>query len=317
MTKNEKLVISALLIISLATFILAVVKSAPPVLPATAGLGKLYDGKSIALIHLSGVIADGEESGTLLNPQSGVGGVIRALREVRESNNFKAVILVINSPGGTVGTSQELYDEVKRVRASGKKVVVSMGDIAASGGYYVAAGADKIVAHPGTLTGSIGVIFNTMNFEEVMKKVGVKPEVVKSGPYKDIGSSTRAMTPEERRILQNLIDDSYDQFVTAVSEGRNMPKARVKALADGSIYTGRQAKTLGLVDQLGGYEEALDLVKKLAKLPESAEVYDFNQPSFWESILGASINQFTLSMKQQLLPLAGYNNLPVSLVGHE
>lgn len=182
MTKNEKLVISALLIISLATFILAVVKSAPPVLPATAGLGKLYDGKSIALIHLSGVIADGEESGTLLNPQSGVGGVVRALREVRESNNFRAVILAINSPGGTVGTSQEIYDEVKRVRASGKKVVVSMGDIAASGGYYVAAGADSIVAHPGTLTGSIGVIFNTMNFEEVMKKVGVKPEVVKSGP---------------------------------------------------------------------------------------------------------------------------------------
>lgn len=312
MTKNEKLIISVLLLISLGTFILAVIKSAPPAMAPAKGLAKLYDGKSIALIHLTGTIADGEDSGTLLNPQTGVGGVLSALREVRESSNFKVVVLRINSPGGTVGTSQEIYDEVKRVKASGKKVIVSMGDIAASGGYYVAVGADKIVAHPGTLTGSIGVIFSTVNLEEVMKKIGVRSEVIKSGPYKDIGSATRAMTPEERKLLQSLIDDSYDQFVTAVAEGRNMSKEKVKTFANGSIFTGRQAKELGLVDQLGGLYESVELAKEMAKLPKSAEVYDFNQPGFLESLLGASINQFTFSMKQQILPSAGTQMVPLS-----
>jgi protease-4 len=177
----------------------------------------------------------------------------------------KGVLLRINSPGGTVPTSQEINGELLALRSKNKPVVASMADVAASGGYYIACGADKIVAQPGTLTGSIGVIFNSINVKVLADKVGVQPQVVKSGLFKDIGSPFRPFTPEEKELLKGIIDDSYDQFVQVVSKGRNLPVDTVKKLADGRVYTGRQALKLGLVDQLGGYDTSLDLLQSICK----------------------------------------------------
>src|SRR6185436_16569611 len=157
----------------------------------------------------------------------------------------------INSPGGSVGAVQEVYDEILRLKKSGKKVVVSMGDVAASGGYYVACAADKIYANPGTLTGSIGVIFETGNVQSLLKKIGVKVQPIKSAEHKDIGSPFKTMSVQERQILQSIIDDAYGQFVRAIVDGRQMQKEKVLRLADGRIYSGAQAKSEGLVDELG------------------------------------------------------------------
>ncbi len=150
-------------------------------------------------------------------------------------------------------------------RKKGKPVVVSMGDVAASGGYYIASGSDRIFANPGTLTGSIGVIMHLLNWQETEKKLGIQPVVIKSGLFKDIGSADRPMTPEEKTLLQSIIMDSYDQFVCAVAQGRKMDKEEVKKLADGRIYTGRQALKVKLVDELGGYDEALSALQKTAR----------------------------------------------------
>jgi protease-4 len=190
--------------------------------------------------------------------------VVRALEEHLEDPGIRAVVVRVESPGGVVGPSQEIHDAVARVRKKGKPVVVSMGAIAASGGYYLAAPANHIVASPGTLTGSIGVLMQLAEIEGLLKKVGVHLEVIKAGRYKDVGNFARTMTPEERAILQALLDDMYDQFVTAVAEGRRLDRAKVLELADGRVYTGRRAKELGLVDSLGGLEDAVNTAGQLA-----------------------------------------------------
>lgn len=205
--------------------------------------------------------------------QSGSSAVASRIRKLGKKKNVKGLLLDINSPGGTVGAVQEIYDAIMYVRNAEKKPVVAVfGDVSASGGYYIAAACDKIYAHPGTMTGSIGVIMSGGNFEGLMKKIGYKAEVVKSGKYKDIGSPYRDMTQEERQLLQDMIDDSYDQFVTAVAEGRKMSKEEVKKLADGRIYTGRQASRNGLVDKLGNYQDALDEAGVLAGLGKNPNV---------------------------------------------
>jgi protease IV len=218
----------------------------------------------LQVIHLSGIIVDKHDS-SLFGDNDTALSVIKALRKAVSDDHVKGILLRINSPGGTVPTSQEINDEVKAVRSKNKPVVVSMADVAASGGYYIACAADKIVAQPGTLTGSIGVIFNTMNLKGLADKFGVQPVVVKSGTFKDIGSPFRPMTPEDKAILQALIIDSYDQFVQAVASGRKMPIETVKKIADGRIYSGRQALKLGLVDQLGGYDTAMDLLQSICQ----------------------------------------------------
>ncbi|MDD5774116.1 MAG: signal peptide peptidase SppA [bacterium] len=192
--------------------------------------------------------------------------ILKLFRHYSEMDSVKALVLRINSPGGQVGSSQEIYAELKKLRKKGKKVVASFGDVAASGGYYIACGADKIVSNPGTLTGSIGVIMEFANFEELIKKVGVDIQVVKSGLHKDIGSPVRKLTEEEQKILKGVVDDVYDQFVEAVSESRKLDKEEVKKYADGRIFSGRQAKEYGLVDQLGDIEDAIDLAKTLANI---------------------------------------------------
>jgi len=180
-------------------------------------------------------------------------------------------VLRIRSPGGAVAPSQEMYDAVRHLAAK-KPVVASMGAVAASGGYYVAVACDQIYANPGTLTGSIGVIMQMANVEQLLKKVGVDYVVVKAGAYKDVGNFSRPMTPDERRVLQALLDDVHGQFIDAVAKGRKLDRDEVARFADGRVFSGRQARDLKMVDALGGLEDAVLAAGKLAGLPSPPAV---------------------------------------------
>lgn len=192
--------------------------------------------------------------------------IVKQLDRWSESSSIKAIVLQINSPGGGVAASQEIYDAVLRVKNENKPVVADMASVAASGGLYVACAADKIVANPGTLTGSIGVIFQFHTFKNLMDKVGIGTETIKSGELKDVGSYSRPMTEKEQQMLQAVVSDTYEQFVDVVAKGRNMTPTDVKKFADGSVFTGRQALAMGLVDTLGGFYEAVRVAAKLANL---------------------------------------------------
>ncbi|GAB4217221.1 MAG: hypothetical protein OHK0012_21140 [Synechococcales cyanobacterium] len=250
-------------------------------------------GNRLLVLNLEGAIRSGDPS------FSGAGVIRRRLVSAAKNEAVKGVLLTINSPGGTVPASQELYRAIQAVHQAGKPVVVSMGDVAASGGYYTASAADLIYANPGTLTGSIGVIISGFNAEELLKNVGIQSQTIKTGTFKDILSFTRPITLAERELLQGLVEDSLDQFIGDIVQGRqqtpvsqttlealidpdtltrrqSLDYASVKALADGRIFTGRQALAVGLVDDLGGYEEALAALRQLvgdadAKLPISGE----------------------------------------------
>jgi len=225
---------------------------------APTGGGAVF-GARVAIVELEGTIVD-------------VDDLLRELKAHRDNPLVKAVVLRINSPGGVVGPTQELHAAVMRLREAGKPVVASLGAVAASGGYYVAVAADRIYANPGTLTGSIGVIFQLPNVDGLMKKVGVDYVVVKAGRYKDIGNIARPMAPEERRILQTLLDDVHAQFIAAVATGRKLDPTEVVGFADGRIVSGAQAKDLHMVDALGGLEEALDGAATLAGLSRPPRV---------------------------------------------
>ena len=207
-------------------------------------------GDKVALVRIEGPIIDSKET-------------IDTLKDYVKDISVKAVVLRIDSPGGAVAPSQEIYEEVRKAVAK-KTIVVSMGSVAASGGYYIAAPATKIMANPGTLTGSIGVIMEIPNMEGLMNKIGVKSEVIKSGRHKDIASVFRGIKPEEREILQSVLDNVHDQFINAVAEGRKMLREDVQKIADGRVYTGEQALKVGLVDELGNLEDAVKAAAKLA-----------------------------------------------------
>jgi protease IV len=195
------------------------------------------------------------------------------IKKLSEKKNVKAILIDINSPGGTVGAVQDIYSAIMRAKKETKKPFVArMGDVAASGGYYIAAACDKIVAHPGSITGSIGVIMSAGNYEELMKKIGFKTETIKSGKFKDMGSGSRKMTLEEKAILQSMIDDSYSQFLEDISKGRNMPLEMIKPLADGRVYTGRQAYEVKLIDVLGDYQAAVDLTGEMGKVGKDPKI---------------------------------------------
>ena len=212
----------------------------------------------VALVRIEGPILDSKDT-------------VEEIQEYARDNSIKALILRIDSPGGAVAPSQEIYAEVKKTVAK-KAVVVSMGSVAASGGYYIACPATKIVANPGTLTGSIGVIMEIPNIEGLMNKIGVKTEVIKSGKNKDIGSAFRTMKPEERELLQGVMDNVHEQFIRAVAEGRKMNIEDVRKIADGRIFTGEQAKGQGLVNELGTLDDATKAAAKLAGIKEEPEV---------------------------------------------
>jgi protease-4 len=204
--------------------------------------------------------------------------VLRALEQVRQ-RECPALLLRIDTPGGTVGDSQEIHAALKRLRERGCRVVASFGNISASGGVYVGVAAEKIVANPGTITGSIGVILRGNDLSRLLERIGVRFETVKSGLYKDILSPDRALTEQERQLLQELIDASYGQFVAAVAAGRGLTEATVRGFADGRVFTGAQALELGLVDGLGDEEAARRLAAELAGLdPEKTQPVNFGKP---------------------------------------
>ncbi len=209
--------------------------------------------------------------------------VLKAIKQVEE-REFPALLLRIDSPGGTVGDSQEIHKALLRLREKGCHVVASFGNISASGGVYIGVGAEKIVANPGTITGSIGVILRGNNLSKLLEKVGIRFETIKSGTYKDILSPDRALTPEEKELLQSLIDSSYEQFVNAVAEGRKLSPEVVRGFADGRVFTGVQAKELGLIDEIGDEDDARVLTAKLADLDEKIEPITLGKPK--KKILG-------------------------------
>lgn len=256
---------------------------------------------AVAVVPVYGGIYQGDSAHSW---DRGSGQIARKIDKLAARKEVKAILLDINSPGGTVSAVQEINAAILRVRNHHKKPVVAiMGDVAASGGYYIAAACDKIVAHPGTITGSIGVIFSGANLEKLMKKIGYEPEVIKSGKFKDIGSMTREMTEAERRLLQAMIDDSYDQFVAVVSTGRNIPPEKLRAdIADGRIFTGRQALEVKLVDTLGDTQTALDLAGELANIGKNPRVIRDTDPfSSIFSILGSKLGIFGGSKVAELV----------------
>ena len=221
-----------------------------------------FGGERVAIIRIEGVITDSRET-------------IEELRRFRDNPSIKAVVLRIDSPGGGVVPSQEIHTEVLKARKGGRlKVVASMGNLAASGGYYIAAATDKIVANPGTLTGSIGVIMELANVQGLLEKVGVQSVVIKSGRYKDLASPFRAMSKEDRGLLQNVLDDVHDQFIQAVAAGRALKVEEVRPLADGRIFTGRQARTAKLVDELGDLQDAIKLAARLVGIEGEPRVVE-------------------------------------------
>ncbi|MDN5347003.1 MAG: protease [Clostridia bacterium] len=249
-------------------------------LPGRPGGG--VAGESVGIIFIEGVITGGTAEGAFGGPAAGSQAIIEQLREARRDPNVKAVVLRLDTPGGSAPAAQEISVEVQRLRRAGKKVVASMGDAAASGGYWIASQADRIVANPATLTGSIGVIMQLINMQELYRKLGLASEVIKSGPHKDMGSPTRPLTGEEREILQGMVDDIYQQFLQVVAEGRGLPLEKVRQLADGRIYTGRQAKELGLVDELGNFYDAVRLAASLAGIEGEPNLRYFARPSPWD-----------------------------------
>jgi len=207
-------------------------------------------GDRIALVRIEGMIADSKDS-------------IEEIKEYVKDPSVKAILLRIDSPGGAVAPAQEIHEEVKKAVAK-KQVVVSMGSVAASGGYYIASPATKIIANPGTITGSIGVIMEIPNLEGLMNKIGIKTEVIKSGKHKDLVSTFRGIRKEDREILQGVLDNVHEQFIMAVADGRKMSPADVRKIADGRIFTGEQAIKAGLVDELGNLEDAVQVAAKLS-----------------------------------------------------
>ncbi len=244
----------------------------------TVGIEAPGSGKErVAIIRIEGVILDAKDT-------------LSEIERYRNDPTVKGIVLRVDSPGGAVVPAQEIYEEIKKAREKGsKKVVASMGNVAASGGYYIAVAADRIVANPGTLTGSIGVIMELANVEKLFRKLGVESVVIKAGQHKDLGSPFRAMDEEERRLLQGVLDDVHGQFIQAVSEGRGLDAEKVRRWADGRVFTGRQAKEIGLVDELGNLQDAIDLLANLAGISGKPIVVESKKRFSWFDLLTSQL----------------------------
>jgi len=232
----------------------------------------------VALVRVEGAILD-------------VRDTVDLVRSYQKNSRVRALVLRVDSPGGGVVASQELYDALVAFKTSGKPVVTSMGTVAASGGYYISAPSDLIMANPGTLTGSIGVIMSLANVQKLLDKLGVSAVTLKAGAHKDMGSPFRELTDEERALLQGVMDDIHDQFIQAVADGRGKGADEIRALADGRIFTGRQAVKAGLVDELGNLEQAIQRAGELAGIEGRPRVIEREVP-FWERALGETRTWF-------------------------
>jgi protease IV len=243
----------------------------------------------IVVLNLDGVIQDTAPSSLINTTSYNHRQFLEMLDEAGKDSNVDGIILRVNTPGGGVVESAEVHDKILEIQAEYEKpVYVSMGNTAASGGYYISAPADKIVAHPATLTGSIGVIMQGYDLSGLTDKLGIEFNTIKSGEYKDIMSTFREMTDEERVLLQEMIDDMYGDFVQVIVDGRGMSEEKVRELGDGRVYTGNQAKENGLVDELGSLDDTIAMMKEDYELG-NAEVVKYNNPLGWESVFGMSV----------------------------
>ncbi len=248
-------------------------------------------GDKIGVLEIKGVILDSKE-------------ILANLKRYVDDRNVKGILLRIDSPGGAVAPSQEIYSEIRKIHEAGKKkVVASFGNVAASGAYYVASAADRIISNPGSLTGSIGVIMEMTNIRELLDKIGVDRYVIKSGEFKDVGSITRPMSERERQLIQGVIDDVYMQFVEDVAKGRKMDVEKVKQIANGSIFSGRQALGLGLVDQLGTFRDAVKLLAELSDIEgEPRLIYEKKEgPSWLDYVAEGVLRKFFHAVKKESL----------------
>lgn len=301
----KKIFISAVLLLAVLSFVISLLKG------NNNSQKTVTIPDRVAVINIEGTIVCGADSKeNLFQQANGItsGTIMKQIREAAADDSVKALVLRIDSGGGSATAAEEVGRELLRFKEQTKKpIVATMGNTGASAAYWIAACAsDKIYANATTLTGSIGVYMPYMNTEELFKKIGITSDKIKSGPYKDILTNDRPMTPEEKEILQNIVDEIYDQFVYTVSAGRRMETSKVRAIADGRIYTGRQAKNIGLVDELGDYYDALAAAGTLAKIQLGKDglppVKEREKQQPWEYFLSAEIANLIKSQVMQQLP---------------
>ena len=301
----KKIFISAVLLLAVLSFVVSLLKG------NNNSQKTVTIPDRVAVINIEGTIVCGADSKeNLFQQANGItsGTIMKQIREAAADDSVKALVLRIDSGGGSATAAEEVGRELLRFKEQTKKpIVATMGNTGASAAYWIAACAsDKIYANATTLTGSIGVYMPYMNTEELFKKIGITSDKIKSGPYKDILTNDRPMTPEEKEILQNIVDEIYDQFVYTVSAGRRMETSKVRAIADGRIYTGRQAKNIGLVDELGDYYDALAAAGTLAKIQLGNDglppVKEREKQQPWEYFLSAEIANLIKSQVMQQLP---------------
>lgn len=276
---------------------------------------------NVALINIYGAISDEASGGGPFSSSDGANSnqLIEQIEQAREDKGIKAILLRINSPGGTAAASQAVYEELMRTRKeTDVKIIASLGDVAASGGYYIASAADHIIANPSSVTGSIGVIVRTQNVSSLLDKIGVQTSTIQSGPLKDILSPFRATKPEEQKILQGVVNESYQQFLEAIVAGRDISMEKLKPLADGRIFTGTQAKENNLVDSLGNFHDALKTTAELANISGDPTVRDFGKGSlfkgfgpFMSTSLGQGLPQEWLSSEAQW---TRWHKIPLTLM---
>ena len=246
-------------------------------------IARLPVGDRVAILKISGVI---------VNPMP----VVKKIHNLSKDKSVKALVIRVDSPGGSVGASQEIYRAIERFREGGKPVVVSMGNVAASGGYYVSAPADFIYANEGTITGSIGVIVQHVAYRELMKKIGISATSIKTGKFKDTLNPFRELTPEEKKYLKDTLTEVYEQFIRAILKYRKdkVEEERLREVADGRVITGESALKLGLVDALGGLEDAVKKAKELAGVPEAREFYVPQERSLLQRVLGGEVQELKI-----------------------
>ena len=234
---------------------------------------------------------------TILSSES----IVRQFKKYGEDKSIKAIILKVNTPGGGVAASQEMYEIIKQTRDSGKPVIVSISSLGASGGYYAACGGSIIIADPGSLVGSIGVIMNFMNFKDLAEKIGVSQTIIKSGDLKDAGNPLREINEKDKEYFQSIVDDSFDQFLEVVSKARNMDKEKLKEYADGRVFTGRQAKNIGLIDSLGTFEDAIRIASRMGGITgEPSIIKEKERLSLFERIVEGYSDNDLKSIKDEL-----------------
>jgi len=278
MAKKKHPILIVLLILGIAVIFLGVVMTA--ILSFLDPSSGLSFANKIGVIPIQGAIVDSDQT-------------VMQLVKFKKDKRIKAIILRIDSPGGGVGASQEIYREVRKTIQS-KKVIASLGGVAASGGYYIASAGDKIVANPGTLTGSIGVIMEFLQVQELAKKIGISLEVLKTGEFKDIGSPHKKLSERDKELIKGLITDIQEQFISAVAHGRGLSKEKVREIADGRIFSGAMAKELGLVDRLGNFHDAVDLAKEMTGIKGDVSLVYPEKPrtKLWDLIFRSAAKAF-------------------------